>query len=65
MPNDMELTPRQAAVRLNVSLAYVYHLLWAEKLSARRSAQGRWRIATTAVEQRLRAKENHDGTVGG
>jgi len=64
MPNHTVLTPREAAVRLKVSLAHVYHLLWAEKLPARRSAQGRWQIATSAVEQRLRTREEQSGTVG-
>ena len=61
MSDATELTARQAALRLNVSLAYVYHLLWAGKLPARR-LDGRWRIPEDAVEVRLRAKETASGT---
>jgi excisionase family DNA binding protein len=55
------LTPREVAVRLKVSLAYVYHLVWAKKLPAERT-RGRWLIPADAVEVRLKAKEVADGT---
>jgi excisionase family DNA binding protein len=63
MSNTGELTPREVAVRLKVSLAYVYHLVWSEKLPAKR-AKGRWLIPIEAVEARLRAKEAERGTAG-
>lgn len=61
MSRTDELTPREVAVRLKVSLAYVYHLVWAKKLPAQRT-HGRWLIPVDAVEVRLRAKEATDGT---
>jgi excisionase family DNA binding protein len=46
-----DLTPREAAVKLGVSLNQVYQLIWSEKLPAERSKEG-WRIPLTAVEER-------------
>jgi excisionase family DNA binding protein len=63
MPSTDELTPREVAVRLKVSLAYVYHLVWSEKLPAKRM-NGRWLIPIDAVEVRLKAKEVERGTTG-
>jgi excisionase family DNA binding protein len=64
MCNIAELTPREVAIRLNVSLGYVYHLVWAKKLPAERT-RGRWLIPVDAVEVRLKAKEAANGTAGG
>jgi excisionase family DNA binding protein len=60
MPTASELTPREAAVQLKVSLAYIYHLVWAKKLPAART-NGRWRIPADAVERRLKSKEAERG----
>ena len=64
MTSTSELTPREVAVRLKVNLAYVYHLVWSEKLPAKR-ANGRWFIPVDAVDVRLKAKEVQGGTTGG
>jgi excisionase family DNA binding protein len=63
MANTADLTPRQAAIRLNVSLAYIYHLVWAGKLPAKRTG-GRWLIEAGAVNLRLKARETANGTTG-
>jgi excisionase family DNA binding protein len=63
MTNALDLTPRQAAVRLNVGLAHIYHLVWVGKLPAKR-AGGRWRIDADAVDTRLKAREAANGTAG-
>jgi excisionase family DNA binding protein len=47
------LSPREAAVRLGISLNAVYALLWAGKLSATHS-DNRWQIPCSAVEERIR-----------
>jgi excisionase family DNA binding protein len=47
------LTPREAAVKLGISLNAVYALLWAGKLHANR-AENRWQIPSSEVEERLR-----------
>ena len=59
-----ELTPREAATRLGVRLDSLYAMLWAGRLPGRRQ-EGRWFIPATAVEARLRAKENVHGTTRG
>jgi len=51
-----ELTPRQAARRLGVSLDSIYSLVWSGKLAGRQH-DGRWLIPLAAVEARLLAKE--------
>jgi|NGEPerStandDraft_6_1074524.scaffolds.fasta_scaffold101436_3 excisionase family DNA binding protein len=50
-----ELTPREAARRLRVSLYFIYQSLWAGKLPAHK-VDGRWRIPAKAVDERLRAQ---------
>ena len=47
------LSPREAAIRLGITLNAVYALLWAGKLPAKRS-DNRWQIYASAVEERLR-----------
>ena len=44
------VSPREAAAFLEVGLAYLYTLLWAEKIPASK-ADGRWVIERKAVEQ--------------
>jgi excisionase family DNA binding protein len=56
-----ELTPRQAAKRLDVSLYFVYHCLWAGKLPGARKAGKTWRIPAKAVEARLKQREARNG----
>lgn len=43
MSKTTQLTPRQAAKRLGVGLDYIYSLIWAGKLKARKR-DGRWVI---------------------
>jgi excisionase family DNA binding protein len=50
-----ELTPREAARRLRVSLYFIYQSLWAGKLPAHK-VDGRWRIPARAVEARLKQR---------
>ncbi len=63
MAKQTELSPREAAQRLGVTLSHVYHLLWSAKLPARRR-EGRWFVHAAAVEARLRASEARRGTLG-
>jgi len=49
------LSPREAAVRLGITLNAVYALLWAGKLAASRS-QNRWLVSSAAVEERLKLR---------
>jgi excisionase family DNA binding protein len=47
------MTPRAAAQLLGVRLDSIYPLIWAGKLAAQK-VDGRWRIPSHAVEQRLK-----------
>lgn len=49
---EQEISVSEAARRLGVALSYVYSLLWAGKLKARK-VNRQWRIAIDAVEARL------------
>lgn len=61
MKQKLELTPREAAQRLEIGLDCIYAALWAGKLEGRR-IEGRWLIPAQAVERRLQAKEARRGT---
>ena len=52
---EREITVAEAARRLGVALTYVYSLLWAGKLEARK-VNRQWRISAEAVETRLKAR---------
>ena len=60
MKPKSELTPREAAQKLGISLDSVYSLIWAGKLSANRH-DGRWSIPVSAVEDRIRARRAQHG----
>lgn len=49
MKNRFEMTPKEAARALGVRLDYLYPLIWAGKLEARK-VDGRWLIPLRAVE---------------
>jgi excisionase family DNA binding protein len=49
MKNKNEITPKEAARMLGVRLDYLYPLIWAGKLEARK-VDGRWLIPQTAVQ---------------
>lgn len=49
-----ELTPREVAREMRVSLGYVYHLLWAGTLQGRKVGK-QWHIPAEAVNERLKA----------
>jgi len=49
------LTPREAARRLNISLDYVYKLVWADQLEAKKIGR-QWRIAVDAVDARIQRR---------
>jgi excisionase family DNA binding protein len=55
------LTPREAAQRLKVSLGRVYHLIWGGQLPAIRK-DGRWQITEAGITERLKAREDSNGT---
>lgn len=50
-----DLTVSQASRTLGVTLDYVYRLIYAGKLAARKS-EGRWLIPASAIESRLKAR---------
>jgi excisionase family DNA binding protein len=50
-----EISVAEAARRLDVALTYVYSLLWAGKLKARK-VNRQWRISAEAVAARLKAR---------
>ncbi len=60
MPEERYLTPIAAARRLGLGLDYLYKLMWAGKLPARK-VNGRWRIPAAAIEQRLKEREARNG----
>ena len=49
------LTVRDAARLMNVSIKFVYDLIWAGKLEAEKVGKT-WHIPTRAVEQRLKQR---------
>ena len=52
---DQEISVAEAARRLGVALTYVYSLLWAGKLTARKINR-QWRISADAVADRLKSR---------
>ncbi len=50
-----EITVAEAARRLGVALTYVYSLLWAGKLDARK-VNRTWKVSAAAVDLRLKAR---------
>jgi excisionase family DNA binding protein len=51
-----EMTAMEACRRLGVSLDYLYRLLYAQRLPARK-VDNTWRISATAVEERAKRRE--------
>ncbi len=52
---EQEISVSEAARRLGVALTYVYSLLWAGKLKARK-VNRQWRISADAVAARLKSR---------
>lgn len=52
MSNQSELTARQAAQRLGVSLHFIYQLLWSGKLSGKKTGKV-WLIPEREISARL------------
>ena len=52
---DDRMTAAEAAIRMNVSLDFVYKLIYVHKLEAIKRA-GRWLVSKTDVERRLAAR---------
>jgi excisionase family DNA binding protein len=50
-----DFTIREAAKRLDLTLNYLYQLVWSGKLAAHRR-DGRWSIPAEAIEGRLRIR---------
>jgi excisionase family DNA binding protein len=51
-----EISVAEAARKLKGAISYVYSLIWAGKLAARK-VNGRWRISAEGVESRQRARD--------
>ncbi len=49
------LSPREAAIRLGISLNAVYSLLWAGKLNGRK-VNDQWQVSADAVASRIKTK---------
>lgn len=56
MAKQHDLTPKKAAQKLGIRLDYLYSLIWARKIPARR-VEGRWYIPAQSVEDRLETQE--------
>jgi excisionase family DNA binding protein len=54
--DEREMTAMDACRRLGISLDYLYRLLYAQRLPARK-VDKMWRISAMAVEERARRKE--------
>jgi excisionase family DNA binding protein len=52
---EQDISVSEAARRLGVALSYVYSLLWAGKLDARK-VNRQWRVSIEAVEARLKRR---------
>jgi excisionase family DNA binding protein len=48
----VEVGVAEAAKRLGITTAYLYTLLWAARLEARK-VDGKWRIPTEAIRERM------------
>jgi excisionase family DNA binding protein len=57
---DREMTAVEACRRLGVSLDYLYRLLYAQKLPARKTNKT-WRISAAAVEERALRRKSSAG----
>ena len=56
MAKNKSLNPREAAQQLGIGMPRVYALLWSGKLPATKQGN-RWLIPVSAIESRLKAKE--------
>jgi len=56
MNKDADVSPREAARLLGVSLYYIYQSLWAGKFPGRKVGD-QWRIPMAAIKERLAARE--------
>ena len=63
MTKEIEISAIEAARRLAVGLDYLYSLIWTGKLKGRKVNQ-RWLVSQASVEERLKAREEADGTAG-
>jgi excisionase family DNA binding protein len=54
--SEQNMSPREAANTLGISLCFVYQLLWSGKLAGRKEGK-KWIIPVTAVEQRGASSE--------
>jgi len=55
MREQSELTPREVAQQMRVSLGYVYHMLWAGTLPGQKVGK-QWRIPAEAIDARLKQR---------
>lgn len=58
------LTPRQMAQRRGISLSYVYHELWANRIPGARKVGKVWRIPGAAIRQRKSPTDLGEGRKG-
>jgi hypothetical protein len=56
MTRTIEMTPRQAAQKLGMRLDSIYSLIWAGRLIAFKR-DGRWWVAASSVDARLKQRE--------
>jgi excisionase family DNA binding protein len=63
MSKDHYMSPNAAARRLGIGVDYLYKLLWAGKLGAQKVNE-RWRVPLTAIEERLREREEREALNG-
>jgi excisionase family DNA binding protein len=52
---EQEISVAEAAHRLGVAISYLYSLVWAGKLPARK-VNRQWRVSAEAVESRQKAR---------
>ena len=55
---DREITVAEAARKLGVTITYLYSLLWAGKLKARK-VNRQWRISSDSLEARVKQRSTN------
>lgn len=58
MKNDTSMSPAETAQKLNVTIGYVYGLLWVGKMKGEKDkVTGKWRIPQSEIDIRLRHRK--------
>lgn len=58
MPDTKTLSVREAALKLRNTQKFVRDLLYERKLPGAKKSNGHWAIPASAIEARLRARQN-------